>query len=207
MRLTRWTFISILAAFACLGTPSLSAEDSHGTRFRWDIFQLEGLGTPTITAVAGGTSISAATFSPIQPGGDNSTITLTGSGTFRLNGGRDVTGGGTWETATSTGTITGAGTYRVTELERFDVAPGTLVGTGIADGIGNATDTRAGLAVMKVTYSDGEKGTLVVSCDLLGTPASVFEGTTATKGFVSYFNPVFPDFTFGNTLFHVIHED
>jgi hypothetical protein len=118
----------------------------------------KGLVPPTVTAVPGGTSIAAATFQPAQFAGDNSTITLTGSGTFRLNEGHDVTGGGTWETATATGTVTGAGTYKVTELVRFEFAPGSFrfAETGIVDGIGNEANARAVLAVMRVTYSDGE---------------------------------------------------
>ena len=69
-------------------------------------------------------------------------------------------------------------------------------------------DTRAGLAVMKIAYSDGVKGILVVGCNFgPPAPAAIFEGTTATKGFVDYYNALYPDFTFGNTIFHVLHED
>jgi hypothetical protein len=42
---------------------------------------------------------------------------------------------------------------------------------------------------------------------IVGTPPAVTEGATATKGFVDYYNTVIPDFTFGNTLFHVTHEN
>jgi hypothetical protein len=152
--------------------------------------------------------MSQATFSSVQLAGDNSTITLTGSGAIELGESQDVTGGGTWETATATGTITGKGTYRVTGLVRFDSVPGTLAGIpGFVDAIGNVADTRAGLAVMKIAYSDGAKGILVFSCSF-GPPAppAVFEGTTAIKGFVDYYNALYPDFTFGNTIFHIIHN-
>jgi len=71
--------------------------------------------------------------------------------------------------------------------------------------IANLNDTRAGLAVLKIAYSDGQKGILVVSCTIAGPPA-VFEGTTATKGFVDYYNATYPDGTFGNTIFHVWHD-
>jgi hypothetical protein len=206
MRLSRWTSIAILAA--CLGAPGLSAHGSEGTRLRWDIWAPEVDTTTGVTTIApGGHSISQATFSPVQFAGDNSTITLTGSGTFGLGESQEVTGGGTWETATATGTVTGTGTYRVTGLVRFDLAPGTLVGVpGLIDAIGNAADSRSGLAVMKIAYSDGAKGILVFSCSIV-SPPPVFEGTTATKGFVDYYNALFPDFTFGNTIFHVLHED
>ncbi|HEY3124160.1 MAG TPA: hypothetical protein VGK70_08855 [Thermoanaerobaculia bacterium] len=42
--------------------------------------------------------------------------------------------------------------------------------------------------LVKIAYDNGSEGTLVVSCHLVGTPDSVFEGVTATKGFVDYWN-------------------
>ena len=206
MRLKKLATMSmIVLAFGCLAAPIVLA-DSEGTRLRWDIFN-PIVGTNSFTIAPGGRSISQATFSSVQLAGDNSTITLTGSGTFDLGESHDVTGGGTWQTATSAGTVTGSGTYRVTGLVRFDLAPGTLAGApGIIDEIGDLSDTRAGLAVMTVAYDDGERGILVFSCNIAG-PAAVFEGTTATKGFVDYYNALFPDFTFGNTLFHIVHHE
>jgi hypothetical protein len=210
MRIEKSITVSMIAlAFMCLGTSRLLAGESHDARIRWDIFQLLADG---VTAAAGGTSTSAASFEPPQGTGDDSTITLTGSGTFELGESHHVTGGGTWVTATKGGTVTGRGTYRVTGLVSFDFAPGDFALTGLIDGIGNAADARAGLAVMRVGYSDGAKGTLVVVCSLgppAGTPANVIEGTTAIKGFVDYADPVFPTDSSpltGNTLFHVIHE-
>jgi len=47
-----------------------------------------------------------------------------------------------------------------------------------------------------------------VSCHLVGTPDSVFEGVTATKGFVDYWNREAPPAPPGNadrTTFHVLH--
>ena len=194
----------IVLAFGCLVAPGVSA-DSEGTHLRWDIFN-PVVGPSALTITAGGHSISQATFSSVQAAGDNSTITLTGSGTIRLNEGHDVTGGGTWQTADGSGTVTGSGNYRVTSLVRFEPAPGTLAGVpGFVDAIGNIADTVAGFAVMTIVYDDGQHGILVVSCTIAG-PAAMFEGTTATKGNVDYFNALFPDFTYGNTLFHVIHD-
>lgn len=204
------TVVSMIAlALVCLGASPLLAGESHGTKIRWDIFQLEDVTATSQVWAAGGTSTSQATFEPAQVAGDNSTITLTGSGTFRLNDGHDVTGGGTWKTATSTGTVTGSGTYRVTELVSFVFGPGSAAGfTGVLDEIGNRADVRAGIAVLKVHYSDGTKGIVVVVCTLgfPETPRDVIEGTTATKGFVNYSNPLIPDFTTGNTIFHIIHD-
>ena len=136
-------------------------------------------------------------------------ITLTGSGTFRDNPGspQAVTGGGTW---TITGFGAGSGTYTVTGFVSFEVAPGTLPSPPFTDGItGVAADARAGLAVLRITYSDGDEGVLIVSCDLPGTPPNlpIVEGITVTKGFVDYWNRVAPESAppFGNrTTFHVL---
>jgi hypothetical protein len=217
MRLTKWTTMSMIAlAFICLGAPRLLAEESEGARVRWDLFHFQGLGTPTITLTPGGTSTSQATFEPAQLAGDNSTITITGGGTFSPNDRHDVTGGGTWTTVDGTTAAVNEGTYRVTELVFFETTGGSLAGTGIIDDVGSLADTREGLAVMKVAYSDGAKGTLVVVCNL-GLPTSppaMIEGTTATKGVVDYAVPLIPvppasnpDLVTGNTIFHVIHRD
>ena len=82
-------------------------------------------------------------------------------------------------------------------------------------GDGTLTDNRGGLVVLSVRYSDKGKGSLVVSCHLPGvgppeTPETVFEGVTATKGFVDYWNRVapVPAIDRNRTLFHVLpHGD
>jgi hypothetical protein len=206
MRKTQWITISLMAlTFSCLGASRVSAGDDHGTKVRWDIFQVEDITATSQTWAPGGISTSQATFYPAQASGDNSTITLTGSGTFRLNDGHDVTGGGTWETAAADGTVMGSGTYRVTQLVFFEFGAGTITGPGIIDEIGNLDDTRAGIAVLKVHYSDGTNGIVVVICNLAG-PRDVIEGTTATKGVVDYSNPLIPTGLTSNTLFHILKE-
>jgi hypothetical protein len=110
-----------------------------------------------------------------------------------------------------TGASTGSGTYKVTRLLRFSKSPGTQTST-IVDNIGNGTlaDNRGGLAFFSIKYFDdlgnpihgvGGTGVLVVSCHLNGNPPpqgpdaappSVFEGITASKGFVDYWNRVAP---------------
>jgi len=104
---------------------------------------------------------------------DGSMITLTGSGTFQPNDSEEVTGGGTWTVSTG-----GSGTFHARELVRFNLAPGSVSDPSI----------HAGLAFLRITYSDGSRGILAVSCMLPGTPANVAEGITASKGFVDYFN-------------------
>jgi hypothetical protein len=126
MRIKNSTMLSMIAlTLVCLCTPPLLAGERHEAKYRWDIWNPEiDAATGVTTLAPGGHSMSAATFSPVQFAGDDSTITLTGSGTFALNEGHDVTGGGTWVTATKDGAVTASGTYRVTELVRFDLAPG-----------------------------------------------------------------------------------
>lgn len=157
--------------------------------FRWDVVRVDTSTTPP-TILAGGTNTSAAA--------DGSTLSLTGSGIFVVGESDEVSGGGTWKTVASDGTPAN-GTYQVTGLVRFDLAPGTFP---LLDGIGDATNARPGLAVLRIAYSDGTRGILVVSCSLAGTPKAVFEGTTVTKGFVHYLNK-----ESGFTLFHVIPEN
>jgi hypothetical protein len=116
----------------------------------------------------------------------------------------------------------------VTRLLRFSMSPGTQTST-IVDHIGNGTltDNRGGLAFFSIKYLDvlgkpipgvGGTGFLVVSCHLNGNPPpqgpdaappSVFEGITASKGFVDYWNRSAPvGGVDGNrTLFHVLPQD
>lgn len=175
--------------------PDFNASASNHD-MRWDIIDVN---FSTGTLSAGGIASARAS--------DDSKITLTGSGTFRSNRGspQDVTGGGTWTTFSSAGAATGSGTYSVTEFVGFVLAPGTPPLPH--DNIGNLADNRAGLLVVRIAYSDGSQGTLVVSCHLVGTPDAVFEGVTASKGFVDYWNREAPPDPPGNanrTTFHVI---
>jgi hypothetical protein len=163
-------------------------------RFRWDIISVD---FATGTLSAGGMASADAN--------DGSKITLTGSGTFRVGDEDDVTGGGTWETFDA-GTSTGKGTYRVTELVRFDVAPGTPPLPN--DNIGALANQRAGLLVLRISYSDVSGGVLVVSCHLVGTPNTVVEGVTVSKGFVGFLQelPPAPPGNANRTTFHLLSE-
>lgn len=160
--------------------------------------------------------VSVATGPPL-PGGiasaraqNCSKITLTGSGTFVAPAGgggtsSGVTGGGTWETfsatapctcsSTATGTSTGSGTYVVTGLVRWD-----------EKGKFPFDNAVGGLAILRVLFSDGSHGVLVVSCHApSGSDHAVFEGITVSKSFVDYWNrqaPV-PGVDANRTLFHI----
>jgi hypothetical protein len=189
--------------------------DRKETKYRWDIVHISSFSP--VTANQGGFASALAN--------DGSKITVTGHGTFEPQEPDEVTGGGTWTTFAADGTtVTGTGTYRVRELVRFNVAPGVQT-AGLIDNIpgaiGDLTDQRAGLLIVKIAYSDGSKGILVVSCHLNGgpdfvtrpaAPASIFEGITASKSYTDYWNRVppigAPNPVDGNrTLFHVFHED
>ncbi len=192
---------SALAASKVSGISASAEASTDEQKVSWDIISIDFSVTPH-PVTSGGVASALAN--------DGSKITLTGSGTFRSNAGnpQDVTGGGTWHTFASGGASTGSGTYQVTGLDRFVVAPGTPPTTNL-DRIGTAADARAGLVFLRVAYSDGSRGVLAVSCHLVGTPDAVFEGVTASKGFVAFWNRMAPSGTVdaNRTVFHVINEE
>jgi hypothetical protein len=177
---------------------------SGNNKYQWDIVNLD---FATSTLSQGGHASAFATHS-----GDSAhagEITVTGHGTFRSNPGnpQDVTGGGTWQTFDGSGSPTGSGNYQVTGLVSFHVAPGSLP-PAITDLSGNKPDVRSGLAVFKIAYDDGADGTLTVSCDLpVGSPSDMFEGITATKGYVDYWerDPAVAGVNANRTNFHELH--
>jgi hypothetical protein len=192
-----------VGVLGALGLPTTVFADSGdggndgGRRIRWDLIEFS---PPNVRA--GGNDTASAE--------DDSTLTLTGSGTFRPGQSRQVTGGGQWSTTNSV-YVPRRGTYRVTELVSWIQAPGTLFGTPLIDHIGNGTktDTRAGLAVLRIKYSpDGLEGILFLSCNLPGSPASVDEGINASRGFVNFFHPGMPTsgLASNRTLFHALGE-
>jgi hypothetical protein len=171
-------------------------DDHKGTTYRWDIVNIPNSNPPTV--FEGGFASALAN--------DGSSITVTGHGTFKPRELDSVTGGGTWTTYAPDGsTVTGNGTYRVQQLVRFDLAPGVMT-PGTVDNIpgakGDLTDNRAGLMFVRIAYSDGSEGVLVFSCGLDGSPASIFEGVTASKGYTDYWNSL-P----GLTVFHILSQD
>jgi hypothetical protein len=196
MRIDRRWFV----AMASLFLPLLVVGNAYGeSRHRWDIPHLS-LSNGVVTVSAGGTASALAQ--------DGSEITVTGFGTFTV-GDDDVTGGGTWKTVAADGvTVTGMGNFLVTQLIRFVLGPGQLPST-FNDTIGDVTKTHGGLAYLRVDYDDGSKGILILSCAPPGAPPSVFEGITASKGFVDYWSRLAPMGSPPNpnlTLFHLLSE-
>ena len=167
-----------------------------GATFRWDTISLTFPGgVPTVNT--GGSDYALAA--------DLTSIQISGHGTF--GGGLPPTGGGTWATSGPSAGPSGSasGTFTVIGLIRFTVAPGSLP-PGFIDNIGANANTRSGLAVLLIKYSDGSGGTLLVSCHQpVGSPSGIFEGITATKGFVAFHErvPPVPGVDANRTLFHV----
>ena len=190
-------YLAVLLVLVLLGSALFVTRTSAaGQKYRWDIISVD---FSTGTLSAGGQASAIAN--------DGSSITLTGEGTFNAAsnfGNRDVTGGGIWQTFDSSKNQTASGTYQVTSFESFTVAPGT---TRLPiDNIGDRVDNRAGLLFVTIQYSDGSTGVLTVSCHLVGTPNSVFEGIRVSKGFVDYWNGTAPvgGVNGNRTNFHIL---
>ena len=206
MKKFRWLGVLLpiagVAFLALAVLPSGASGDSGNAKMRWDIISLDAA---TVTISEGGHASAFATTS----GGTtpSAKITVTGHGTFRSNSGnpQDVTGGGTWQTFDAVGNPTGNGTYEVTGLVDFHLAPGFLP-AAVTDTIG--TDPHSGLVTLRVGYSDGTDGVLIVSCDLPGNlQPDIFEGVTASKGYVDYWqrDPAVAGVDANRTEFHQLH--
>jgi hypothetical protein len=186
-KIKRHWLIGIVTALVLSGVGTV-ARASDDVTVRWDLLKVV---PPNL--YAGGVASPSA--------GDGSTITVTGSGTFQISEGsfEEATGGGTWETRDASNVVTGSGTYRVRGVVLFMRAPGSLPSPPLVDHIGNAADASSGLAVLRVHYSDGSRGILVVECMLpVGSPPSFVEGITVIKGNLNYLNS-----SHSPTLFHV----
>ena len=199
-KLKRLGFLWVIAV-GIAALPISVARAADNNKIRWDIPTIDFTTTP-LTFSPGGHASAIAN--------DGTSITLTGSGTFRSNSGKpqNVTGGGTWETFAEDGiTMTGSGTYKVAGFVSFVLAPGPNPPPTIIDNVCSDCVLHSGLAGLGIVYSDGSKGVLVISCNLdAGTPKSVFEGITVTKDFVDYWNRHNPvEGVDGNfTLFHIL---
>lgn len=170
-----------------------------GPALRWDTTNVDPQPTGPIITAGGQNHARAAS---------SERITWTGTGTFRPGAPRAVTGGGTFAIQGAQGQAISSGAFRVTELVSWVSTPGTFPAINV-DRVGNLADARPGLATLKVAYSDGRQGVIVVSCRTVGTPGPVFEGMIGTHGFETYFSHEFavaaPTFVNANrTVFHVL---
>jgi len=184
--------VPILALAAVM---PLSATAGGAQHVQWDIVSLVGGGPP----------------GPINPGGhasamapDGDMITLTGHGTFvapATSGGTGaVTGGGTWETSSA------SGTYEVTGLVSWAFANRWSATPTFIDNIGDLSARANGTAVLRIRFSNGQSGVLTVGCHGPGAPPGIIEGITTTKGFKTYYEAEEPvgGVDANRTLFHIL---
>ena len=190
--LTLGAVLVVLTAFA-------SAASGSAQHASWDIVRL--------TFPGGVTTLNAGGFADANAP-DNTTIRLTGAGTFVSPAGRNggsgaVTGGGTWQTFSAAGASTGSGTYSVEELVSFELA--NFQPPGLGDNIGDVNERANGTAVVRIEYSDGTQGVLTIGCHGPGAPDGIFEGIATTKGFKTYYavQPPGANPDANRTIFHV----
>jgi hypothetical protein len=195
VNIKRLTFLAV-PVLALAALMPLSATAGGAQHVRWDIISLVGGAPP----------------GPLNPGGhasamapDGDMITLTGHGTFvspnASNGSTSaVTGGGTWETST------GSGTYTVTGLVSWVLANHQSSTPTFVDNIGDLSARSNGTAVLKIRFSDGQSGVLTVGCHGPGAPPGIIEGIATTKGFKTYYETEEPvgGVDANRTLFHVL---
>ena len=151
-----------------------AAAPTAAAHFGWELF-----GSASATAADGLKIIVTGAGTFVAPAGDGGTSSA-------------ATGGGNWETRDASNVVTGSGTYQVTGLVRWERA------LAFVPSIPGST---AGLAVLRVEYSDGSAGTMTISCRISGAQPGRFEGVTASKGFVDFWNPTLP----GPNVFHVLN--
>lgn len=176
--------------------PVVQGEADH---VRWDIVHRNPATTPATLSAGGVAFDSARNPSTLS-------IQLTGSGTFvgpaSEGTSHGVTGGGTWETF-SGNTPTGSGNYEVTELVSWHFSS---LQTGTVIDLIDSGARANGVAVFRISFSDGSEGILGVGCDGPGAPAGTLEGVIASKGPVTYWDAHAPvgGVDANRTLFHIM---
>ncbi len=186
--------VAVGAAGVLLGPGAVFANDGDEREnvdlLRWDLVQIvQGV------VLAGGTDVGRDATS-----GD--TVSLTGSGDARP-GKHKATGGGTFFHKHANGSEEAHGVYTVTGFKSFVNGGGSLVGTGLTDGIDELKKTRGGLLSLNVGLKPASGGSidavLEVHCDLPG-------GKPETEGIqLSVLTFKFVQDS-GATLFHVLQD-
>ncbi len=173
-----------------LGPAAAQAASSVGL-LRWDLVNVN---TKFGIVLAGGTDVGKDSAS-----GD--TISLTGSGQANPNGGK-AAGGGTFVHHFAEEDEDLSGVYFVTGFGSFQNLHGSLVPTGLIDGIGEITATTGGILTVSVhlvsNLGTTANGVLGIHCNLPGSMPTTEEGITLT---VLSFNFAQNG---GATLFHVL---
>jgi hypothetical protein len=200
MRTTRIFVAGTVLLVLGLALFSLGSAAAQGTQIRWD---LASITVDTATISEGGAAYALSQ--------DSSVIRLTGFGTFDPADPTSATGGGEWMTFDPAGNPVGSGAYTVTGLVSYVEAPGSLPAEVFTDTIAPIEDVRAGLATLTIAYEDADgneagTGVLILSCQLLESPLTIFEGIVATQDAVTYWNhaPALPLTDINYTIFHVV---
>jgi len=171
-------------------TAAFADDQGKGKLVRWDLVQiLQGV------VLAGGTDTGL-------DNGSGNLVRLTGSGEAEPAR-RQAAGGGTFVAIKSDGTEV-HGVYFVTGFDAFHNAGGTLVGTGLTDGIGELEETTGGSLSLNVhlvaSSGPAHDFVLTVHCSLPGSSPEI-EGITLVGGTRTFTQHG------GATLFHVVRGD
>ena len=198
--------LALMFVFAAV----VARADDDETIVRWDIISLTfNEGGPGIHGVSAGGVAEALAPNHVPPN-VSFRIRFTGSGTFpdRRGPSEDVKGGGTWETFDENGLSTGFGRYRVKELASWEFD--SFQTPGFIDHIADANTRVNGTAVLRIRYSDGSKGVLLIGCHGPGAGNGIVEGVGSSKNQVTYWNiqsPLPGAVDLNRTLFHILVEE
>jgi hypothetical protein len=195
-RITRRQALVGAGAIGALGalapTAALADDEGKGKLVRWDLVQIV-----SGVVLAGGTDTG-------QDSATKDVVHLTGSGQAEPAR-REAAGGGTFVHQHGDGTAVAHGVYVVTGFKAFDNAGGTLVGTGLKDGIGELDETTGGILSLHVhlvpSSGPAHDGVLSVNCTLPGSRPGIGEGITLSVGPLNFTEHG------GATLFHVLRGD
>lgn len=189
--LSRRKFLGVGAAgtVGVLLTPqSVLANDGDVELLRWDL----------VTIIQGVVLSGGQNMARNAASGD--VVTLTGSGQAAPENGT-ATGGGTFVHKHANGSEVAHGVYHVTGFHSFKAAGGSLVGTGLIDGIGWIKQTMGGVLMMQVALmpstGGSHAGVLGVDCAIPGVRFPIMEGVTLAVGTVMFKQAG------GQTLFHL----
>ena len=157
---------------------------------RWDIIVIDNSGV----ILPGGTNVA-------RDARTGETIDLTGSGQAEPKE-RSAAGGGTFIRRDANGSEVAHGVYFVKGFRSFENAGGTLVGTGLIDGIGELEETTGGILSLDVRLLPSSGGSvdgiLGVHCTLPGSTGSIKEGETLSVAKLNFVQDT------GDNLFHVL---
>jgi len=144
-----------------------------GHTYRYDLVQIV-----QNTVLAGGSDQATDAAS-------HDTVTLTGSGQFKPGAG-DATGGGTFVHRHADGSEVAHGVWLATGFVSWQNLGGSLVGTGLTNGIAHNGDETGGILTLTIRLlpagGSPVNGVLEVHCDLPGASPPPEEGVVLEVG-------------------------